>query len=441
MKGSEYWEIDLDGPSFAVRWGRVGGEERRETQSFGSAAKARKKHDQLVAGMRAKGFCEALEPDDPVPSPTRVFRDEALEAAIRTHRGEEQHYLVYADWLQSQGDRRGELIAVQHALSRGRTLELAKREEKLLAALGLESARPAATFHWKWGFWDWLRLEHEDRGVWRDQDHDPLLAARRLFAAPACAALRELRIGVLRWGRNHEDVPAVLHEAGWYPWAADLERLHLGDVVDVDLDHYVVGAVGQAVSAHFPGLRSLVVHSGSHETGERLELDGLELLLLEELAVETCSLSAAHLASLFAADLPSLTALDLWFGSARYGCDCDLDPLSPLLDGLVFPGVTRLGLRNAEFEDELARAIGEAPIAERLESLDLSMGTLGDDGARSLAAQARRFPNLKRLDVSRNFLGPEGIAALQRAFPAIDARDQKVDFDGDPARRYVSAWE
>ncbi|MGC4120656.1 MAG: hypothetical protein QM765_39985 [Myxococcales bacterium] len=69
------------------------------------------------------------------------------------------------------------------------------------------------------------------------------------------------------------------------------------------------------------------------------------------------------------------------------------------------------------------------------------MGTLDDDGARALAAQARRLPKLQRLDVSRNFLGPLGIAALQRAFPSVNARDQKVDFDGDPARRYVSAWE
>ncbi|MGC4120655.1 MAG: hypothetical protein QM765_39980 [Myxococcales bacterium] len=55
---------------------------------------------------------------------------------------------------------------------------------------------------------------------------------------------------------------------------------------------------------------------------------------------------AARESATIVADLPSLTALELWFGSARCGCDCTLDHLSPLLDGQVFPGVTRLGLQE-----------------------------------------------------------------------------------------------
>jgi uncharacterized protein (TIGR02996 family) len=39
-----------------------------------------------------------------------------LEQAIRNHPDDPKAYLVYADWLQTAGDPRGELIAVQHRL-------------------------------------------------------------------------------------------------------------------------------------------------------------------------------------------------------------------------------------------------------------------------------------------------------------------------------------
>lgn len=58
--------------------------------------------------------------------------ERSLIAAIAADPDDDGPRIVYADWLQQAGDPRGELIAVQCALDRGHTAELATRERELL---------------------------------------------------------------------------------------------------------------------------------------------------------------------------------------------------------------------------------------------------------------------------------------------------------------------
>jgi uncharacterized protein (TIGR02996 family) len=74
---------------------------------------------------------------DEIRSPARrreaVLDDErSLLAAIAADPEDDEPRIVYADWLLQAGDPRGELIAVQCALERSRTPELAARERVLL---------------------------------------------------------------------------------------------------------------------------------------------------------------------------------------------------------------------------------------------------------------------------------------------------------------------
>ena len=57
-----------------------------------------------------------------------------LEANILAHPDDREAYLVYADWLQSHGDPRGELVAVQTKLTQGANPALSAREQELFAA-------------------------------------------------------------------------------------------------------------------------------------------------------------------------------------------------------------------------------------------------------------------------------------------------------------------
>jgi hypothetical protein len=324
-----------------------------------------------------------------------------------------------------------------------------KPANKIIAGLGLPS-EDAATFGWRYGMWQWLRIETEWQDEYGEEGKlEPLELARRLFAMPTCAALEELRIGMLQWDDNDELVPEVLAEAGKHAWASGLHRLHLGDLSgDVDMAHHRVGTVGKLISKAFPALRWLKIHSGTGwgdtaETG--LGVQGLDLPELTELTIETCSLSSKRLKHLLAAKLPKVEKLELWFGSENYGADCKVRDLEPLLAGKAFPKVRHLGLRNAEATNDIAAALPGSAIARRLATLDLSMGTLTGAGARALADGAARFAALEKLDVDDNFLDPAALRTLATAFgkKRVHSTTQKQpdgSIDGE-THYYVSVSE
>ena len=107
----------------------------------------------------------------------------ALLDAIHAAPDEAESYLVAADWLQQQGDRQGELIALSIALE-------AAPDDTALALLVDEHQHaldPVARFDprwsrdWRWGFL--RRLEVPD---------ETTVPLRTLLAEPACQCLREL---------------------------------------------------------------------------------------------------------------------------------------------------------------------------------------------------------------------------------------------------------
>ena len=151
-----------------------------------------------------------------------------------------------------------------------------------------------------------------------------------------------------------------------------------------------------------------------------------------------------RLAAALAAKLPELAKLELWFGSTNYGGDCTVKDLAPLLAGKLFPKVVRLGLRNAEFTDDIAAAVIASPIAKRLVALDLSMGTMTDVGAQTLAARSAGFLALEELNVDDNFLSPDGVRTLRKAFGkrlVSDAQKAPDDSIAGELHYYVSVGE
>jgi uncharacterized protein (TIGR02996 family) len=358
-----------------------------------------------------------------------------LEQAIRANRDDEQRYLVYADWLAEKGEPLGELI---HIATKN-DASLRAREQELIAALKLPPA-DLATVTWRYGLLDSVHLTNNRD--WMNDSFDTLgLAAEPVFSSPAAVVLRELRLGVLRWDSNHIDVPAIIRAAGTHDFAAGLSDLLLGDAYDVDTAMMMVGAIGEAISSSFPNLRTLKIRSGSQDYANgppTFGLDGFDLPELRTLVVRTCAMRKNRLAAILAARLPKLEELVLWFGATNYDSDVTAADLAPFLADPPFPTVRRLGIANIEGSDALVEMLARSPLAPRLEALDLSKGTLGPDGARSLAAQAKRFPALQRLDVSESFLDEESIGALTASFPSVDADEQR---DEDGENRYVAEHE
>ena len=367
-----------------------------------------------------------------------------LEHAIREARGDADPRVVYADWLQANNEPAGEWIALASALEAKPDPERQQRLAELSEKLALP-APDLATWGTRNGMFDWLRLENQRD--WMSGEFDAVALADHLFALPMCAALDELRLGVLRWDENSTDVPAVIGTAASHAWAASLPRLRLGDVeANIDMAHHVVGDVGRAITTSFPSLRSLFVHSGSQEwrgAGETFGLGGLALPRLESLVIETCAMTQARLASLFDAKLPKLDTLELWFGGEGYDSDVVAADLAPLLENRVFQTVTKLGIKNQGFSGDLIARLAESQIVSRLERLDLSMSTLDAATAPLLAAIASRFAKLKVLDVSDNFLTADDLGQLKTAFrqaEVVSTEQHKLTYAQDNDR-FVTVHE
>jgi predicted DNA-binding WGR domain protein len=67
-KSSKFWEIDLTGTSFTVRFGRIGTGGQAQTKSFASAQLASREHDKLVAEKTKKGYALVAGTGAPAPA-------------------------------------------------------------------------------------------------------------------------------------------------------------------------------------------------------------------------------------------------------------------------------------------------------------------------------------------------------------------------------------
>lgn len=270
---------------------------------------------------------------------------------------------------------------------------------------------------------------------------------------------------------SNEDVVFgdLLSKVAAHPGAAELEALVIGSwEADslFDSNDVIDGLVGAA--ARFPKLRALFFGDASQEVSEiswiecgdqaklanafpGLEhlhirgnggpsLAGLNLPRLHTLVLETGGLNPDVVRTVLATPLPALRHLELWLGTPNYGGDTSVADLAPLLDGSVHTGLTYLGLRNAEIADEVAFAVSRSAVLGWIEELDVSLGTLGDEGYIALS-QMGPAPKLRRLDVSHHYAGPGAVDALTtemaRRGVAVDTSNRQED-DED---RWVSISE
>jgi len=211
------------------------------------------------------------------------------------------------------------------------------------------------------------------------------------------------------------DIPQELSEISW------IEQQDPGDLL-----------------AAFPRLRVL---------GMRGRLDGqikpFAHAGLEELVLQSGGLPPEAVRAVGNSSLPALTNLDLYLGIRQYSGGATIEDLSPILFGTAFSGLRHLGLRDAENVDELAAVLAHAPIVARLESLDLSLGTLSDAGASALLA-GQPLTHLKRLDVHHHFLSEAMIERLWQALPDVEInvseRMEPREWNGQESR-YVAVAE
>lgn len=257
----------------------------------------------------------------------------------------------------------------------------------------------------------------------------------KLAGSSESAQLTSLIIG--DWGQAYENsseevVEALVKHSASFP---ALRKLFIGEMgyEECEISWITQSDLSPLLSA-FPALQSLTIQGGND-----LGLKNLAHESLEELIIITGGLSKAVLADIAAGQLPNLRKLELYLGVEDYGFDGSLADLLPLIEVGKFPKLTYLGLKNSEIQDEIAGALADAPILDQLETLDLSLGTLSDEGAELLLA-SDRIKGLKALNLSHHYMSDEMIKRWQQSGLPVDVSD-KQESDDDEDWRYPSITE
>ncbi|WP_340374124.1 STM4015 family protein [Streptomyces sp. SS7] len=224
-----------------------------------------------------------------------------------------------------------------------------------------------------------------------------------------------------------------------------LQALYLADLTfeEAELSWIVQGDVSPVLQA-YPRLRELAVRGSTDGFGggSGLEFAPISHDGLRVLRFENGGLPAQVLHGLAASELPALEHLDIWLGDESYGRTATVGDLAPVLDGSGLPALRRLGLQNADIQDEVAAAVASAPVVARLTALHLGRGILTDAGAEALLA-GQPLTHLAELDLHHHYLSDP---MAERVRQALEPYGVRIDLSGRPELdeyegRYVAAGE
>jgi hypothetical protein len=271
---------------------------------------------------------------------------------------------VYADWLQSRGDPRGELI-VRMVNDTDPLAYMKKHKQALYGGLigRVVPSLSSPPFIWEFGFIHRVELERE---------------------------------------RKFRPISPVLDSVLAHPSGALVTELQLGsdDLADIR------NSLERVVRAG-PPLRELEILSGSpigDLTTVLQTFRDLEVLSVKIRARrgDPDQLDPATLHSIAKHAPASLRRLEIRVGSGRVAF-VDLAPLFARTD-LV--NLTSLAIRDVRFGDQLVDAVIAAPFAAQLTTLDLCVTELDEAATHRLAAGRAKLVALKELAVSHELIAP-----------------------------------
>lgn len=427
QRDQDIWEVSVEGTVVRIRAGRAGEVLSEEVRGFRTWHRALWEADRESDERAREGFVLTVREEH-----ERSLRYDDFEQALRQDPDSIEIYLVYGDWLQSQGDPRGELIAVQYALMQelpntGRRAELERRENHLLfqhrralfGALGEQLIAVDEQLYapdlfpgtWHLGFLRAVEIRLPDLEL---AELSFAALVRDFLALPSAAFLRE--IAVCEYGAREARVYREIMDALGEHAPVTLEALTIGhpDSWTLPSEVLVPPSMGQRTA-----LTRLSI------CAESLVLPTDALSVLTELTMVLCHIDPALLRSLAAVSWPALTALSLGFHRSVWRRDAAYEAvwLEPIVRGHAAPRLTVLSLRGTADTDAVCVMLAASPLALQLVRLDLSGGTMTAAGAAALRSAS--FPRLEVLTVADNLLRHAEVAALKDLAPKVYAAPQR----------------
>lgn len=386
-KSSKFWNIELNGSSHTVKYGRTGTDGQSKTKDFDSAADAKASFDKLIKQKLGKGYSDAGK---------AASGDGALLPATA---------FVSVTKL-------GDLSENVKTFTGKRVVDY--DAEKGAAAGGGTIYRFRS---------DWENdTFHDDLQHFLDSEH----------------ALEATGIVLGNWAGDDSETSssgAIQRLVDSKARLPSLRAIYLGDIIseENEMSWITQSDVSPLLDA-FPELELLRVRGGNE-----LSIAKPKHSKLRALAIETGGLSSSIVRAVCTSDFPNLEHLELWLGTQEYGGDCSVQDLQPILSGELFPKLTYLGLRNCEFVDDIAGVVVNSPVVEKIEVLDLSLGVLTDTGAQALLS----LPNegkLKKVSIHHHFATKPIIKKLKDLKVSIDTSNPS-HMEEDDEWRFVAVGE
>ena len=481
-KSAKFWEIEVEGTSHTVRYGKLGAKGTTKTKSFADTDKCQKSADKLIAAKTKKGYVEVQDQAAAAPGVDEAAL--AAELAKLDADPSQASRVVFGDWLQSVGHPWGQLISLDHAGMSDKRDALLESTPALLGELARRTKH--VTLTWDTGFIDTATVESGGNAKILQQ------CLQALFAQPCARYLRRVvldappeRMTTTRdWDYGQDDNivapfgPQVVKTLAQAP--ASLTELVFGKAPPRGASAYVRPPKLAGVAEHLPELAHLEVQcaGGSFSSFNHAKLRRLELRF--------ANAGNGDLEAVRGSELPALEQLSIWLGGTVY---CTLDevyppdeiddwdaheaagyplryphdyPSSALEEMGVYSAstdaraadlgalcndewpatLTRLGLQSGVFDEAALTAIFTSSLVAKLSELDLSGGAIGSKQVQTITSHAKQLEHLERLDLSRNQLNDKDVAAIKKALPKAECGDQRRA-NGAPEflMRYVACME
>jgi hypothetical protein len=270
--------------------------------------------------------------------------------------------------------------------------------------------------------WD----ENENGNGWLGKFND-------LLNSPSVEQIPALVIGMWHYEETVKYiVDALVANKAKFP---NLKALFVGDITQEENEiSWIKQDNLSPLWSAFPNLEYLTIRGG-----DGLQLGDLNLPRLKSLRIEAGGLTGEVVRTVGEAALPELESLVLWLGTSGYGGSVTIADLQSFYECSGKPKLRYLGLCDSEIANQVAEFIATAPVLQRLETLDLSLGVLTDEGALALLTSPY-IRSLKKLDLHYHFCSEGMIKKLQELAKkgiAVDVPDKQRDRDW----RFVAVGE
>jgi uncharacterized protein (TIGR02996 family) len=459
----KFWNIDVQGKSFTVTFGKIGTAGQSQKKTFKNDATAQAEADKLIKQKTGKGYKETTQ--------KAVASEEAgFQKALQANPDDLAGWCAYADYLVEREDPRGEFMQTQialedesrskkdrGALKKKESALLAKHENEWLGGLVPFVGAPDADNRDD----DYYYAGHVEP-VWRRGVLAALVVhrltmghAQALATEPAVGFVTELHIhdqcnGYYGGHEAKQPKPRVktpkgvahdrhseIFELIGSPLLANLRHFQMGGEVPdpegyCDCHTYTPGL--EHVVACMPRVEVLDLYCKSYESAKLFQLPNLTHL--RELRVYHLGGRGRRGRYEYALDVlaanPALANLTHLLFHPHLGEDWDdddrpisyipLDQVRALLRSKHLKKLTHLQLRLSDMGDDGIREIINSGILKQLQWLDLRYGGVTDEGAKLLAA-CPDAKKLDRIDLSRNGVTGSGLHKLRKAGVNAVARD------------------